>query len=406
MTLALTAGRIVDGRGGRVRDGALLVHDTNVVGISTGDLPSDVTVLDVGGRTIMPGIIDAHIHFALWAPELILHQDKSVMEMACETVQALGSVVPAGLTAARDPGGLDIGFREAIRRRLIAGPEIQTSIVIIGPTNGTDDFTTIQGLASPMMPGMPRSEADGPDACRAKVREVLRAGADFIKIATSGGASSARVRPDQPVYTPSEVAAIVDEAHAWGVPVVCHALKNPGLLMAVQAGVDSIEHGCWLDEETAREMARRGTWYVPTMAAYRLHARLGPEYKRTRAIAAVEAHSLSLTRALDAGVRIAMGSDAGGYGHDFAFELECLLDAGMSAAAVIEASTYRAAECLGIADRVGSLEEGKQADVIVVDGRPDEDPRVLRTEATIALVLKAGEVVASSMPLGDLASPV
>jgi imidazolonepropionase-like amidohydrolase len=398
MKVALTGGRIVVGPTGEVRDAALVLDGSRIVGIASPDeLGSEMTRFDVGDRTIMPGLIDAHIHFALWASELIVHQDKSVLELACETVQALASVVPAGLTTARDPGGLDVGFREAIRRGLIDGPEVQTSLVIIGPTNGIDDVTTIQGVQSPMVPGMPRPEADGPDACRAKVREVLRGGADFIKIATSGGASSARVRPDQPVYSQAEVEAIVDEAHAWGVPVVCHALKNPGIAMAVRAGVDSIDHGCWLDEETAREMARRGTWYVPTMAAYRLHAELGPAYKKERALAAVEAHAASVRIALDAGVRIAMGSDAGGYGHDFALELECLMDAGMSAPEVIEASTATAAKCLGIEDRVGTIEADKLADLLIVDGRPDADPSVLRDSKNIVAVFKAGVAKAGSL---------
>ena len=143
------------------------------------------------------------------------------------------------------------------------------SCIIVSPTNGMTDPVTVQGLRSPAVPGMPEPEGDGPAAARAKVREVLRNGADVIKIAVSGGVSAPRVSARRPLYTLEEIAAVVDESHQAGVPVACHAVGGPNILVAVRAGVDTIEHGAWLDDEAVAEMARRGTWYVPTFAIYR-----------------------------------------------------------------------------------------------------------------------------------------
>src|SRR5262249_22797481 len=154
----------------------------------------------------------------------------------------------------------------------------------------------------------------GPYGVRAKVREVLRAGADVIKIATSGGVSSPRLEPRQPIFTQEETEAIVDEAHMAGVPVACHALGGPGLLRAVRAGVDAIGPGAWLDPVAVAEMARRGTWYVPTLAIYHWHATRGNEQKKARARSLHEAHRASLALALEAGVRVALGTDSGSYG--------------------------------------------------------------------------------------------
>jgi imidazolonepropionase-like amidohydrolase len=322
---------------------------------------------------------------------LISHQDKSLMLLAAETVAALRTTLEAGCTTARDLGGLESGFREAVARGLIAGPRLQCSLVIVSPTNGIVDPTTAQGLASPLLPGLPAPGCNGPYEARAKVREVLRQGADVIKIASTGGVSSPKVDPRRQLFTREEVEAIVDEAHMAGVTVTCHALGGPGLLMAVRAGVDCIEHGGWLDEETVDEMAKRGTWYVPTFAVYRWHGTIGPDFKQVRARGMREDHLKSFARARKAGVRIAMGTDIGGYGYgDTALELELLVEAGLSPAEAIEVSTRRSSECLRIEREVGTLERGKQADLLVVDGDPLHDISMLRKRESLALVMKGG----------------
>jgi imidazolonepropionase-like amidohydrolase len=166
--------------------------------------------------------------------------------------------------------------------------------------------------------------------------------------------------------------------------------------MAVQAGVDCIEHGAWLEDEVLSEMARRGTWYVPTFAVYRWHGTRGPEFKQLRARALWEPHRDSFQRALRAGVRVAMGTDIGGYGYgDTALELELLVENGMSPAEAIVTSTRRSAECLGLDQTLGTLEPGKQADLLVIDGDPLADITVLRQAERRSLVLQAGRPISA-----------
>jgi imidazolonepropionase-like amidohydrolase len=400
MRTVLVGGVLIDGLGGQPRrDATLAIEGSKVVEVShQRDFGSDVRVLDLAGRTVMPGLIDTHIHFAHWGMNLIGEQEKSLMLLAAETVSALKTTLEAGCTTARDLGGLEAGFRQAVERGLIPGPRLHCSLVIISPTNGITDPTTAQGLASPRVPGLPDPECNGPDAARAKVREVLRAGADVVKIATSGGVSSAKIDPLRQIFTREEVEAIVDEAHMAGVPVTCPALGGPGLLMAVRAGVDTIEHGGWLDDEIVAEMAQRGTWYVPTFAVYRWHGTIGPEFKQVRAQAMREHHLRSFQLAMRAGVRITSGTDIGGYGYgDNALELELLVEAGMSPMQAIEAGTRLAAECMRIEDQVGTLQVGKEADLLVVEGDPLENIGLLRQRERLALVMQRGIAVAGGL---------
>jgi imidazolonepropionase-like amidohydrolase len=191
---------LIDGTGSPPRRDSTLVVEGGKIGAVTRERVTgpDVRVVELAGRTIMPGLIDTHVHFAPWGLNLIGAQDRSLMLLAAETVHALRTTLEAGCTTARDLGGLDAGFREAVARGLIAGPRLAVSLVIVSPTNGIADATTAQGLASPTVPGMPGPECNGPYGARAKVREVLRAGADVVKIATTGGVSSAKIDPRRP----------------------------------------------------------------------------------------------------------------------------------------------------------------------------------------------------------------
>ncbi|HEX7972870.1 MAG TPA: amidohydrolase family protein, partial [Anaerolineales bacterium] len=211
------------------------------------------------------------------------------------------------------------------------------------------------GVRAPVLAGMPAPECSGPDGARAKVREVIAAGADFVKLASTGGVSSPDLDPRQPLFSDAEIRAIVDEAHAAGRRVACHAIGGPGVLTAIRAGVDSIEHGVWLDDEALDELAARGTWYVPTLAAYELHRRQGPPLQRARAEEMVPAHRDSVRRAQRAGVRIACGSDGGVYGYDVILELELLVGAGLAPSEALVAATSSAAACLGWDDRLGAV---------------------------------------------------
>ncbi|MGE3908816.1 MAG: amidohydrolase family protein [Chloroflexota bacterium] len=400
MVTALVGARLIDGSGALPRDAMTVVVDGGTIRevSQAREFGADVQVVDVSGLTIMPGLIDCHAHFAHWGMNLIAYQDKSLMLLAAETVAALRTTLEAGCTTARDLGGLDGGFRDAVAQGLIAGPRLQCSLTIVSPTNGIVDPTTAQGLPSPLVPGLPAPGCNGPYEARAKVREVLRAGADVIKIATTGGVSSPKVDPRRPLFTREEVEAIVDEAHMAGVSVTCHALGGPGLLSAVQAGVDCIEHGGWLDEASVAEMAKRGTWYVPTFAVYRWHGTIGPPFKLARAQGMRQDHLDSFARARAAGVRIAMGTDIGGYGYgDTAIELQLLVEAGMSPLEAIETSSRRSAECMGIGGEVGVLEAGKRADLLVIDGDPLADITMLRKRESLALVMQNGVAVSGRL---------
>jgi imidazolonepropionase-like amidohydrolase len=396
MKTALLGGVLLDGRGGPPCPATTLVIDgarIESVGHERQFGP-DVRVIDLEGRTVMPGLIDCHVHLAPWALRLVAHPDQRLMELAAETVRALSTTLMGGCTTARDLGGLDPGFRDAVGRGLVAGPRLQVSCVIVSPTNGMADPVSVQGIRSPSLPGMPEPECDGPHAARAKVREVLRAGADVVKIAVSGGVSAPRLPARRPLFTPEEIAAVVDEAHRADAPVACHAVGGPNTLAAVRAGVDTIEHGAWLDDETVGEMARRGTWYVPTFAIYRWHAERGTALRQARARELIAPHRESFARARSAGVRIALGTDSGAYGHgETAVELAHMVEAGLSPADAIVAGTGRAATCLGIDGETGTLAAGMAADVLVLERDPLRDITVAADPAARALVLRAGKPV-------------
>jgi imidazolonepropionase-like amidohydrolase len=250
----------------------------------------------------------------------------------------------------------------------------------------------------PLLPdGVVNSLAD----VRPVVRRIVRAGADVIKCATTGGASS---RPDHGprdgAFNRDEMQALTDEAHALDRRVMCHALGGRGLRIAIEAGVDSIEHGCYLDEEPELLdlMAQRGIFFVPTFAVYEYHRKSALVHIRERAHHLQEHHAESLRRAVAAGVKIAAGTDAGGHGHPSnATEIECLVKAGLTPLQALRAATGWAAECLGLKRDLGTVEKGKLADLVVVAGDPLGDVTLLQDPARIALVLKGGEIAANRL---------
>jgi imidazolonepropionase-like amidohydrolase len=225
---------------------------------------------------------------------------------------------------------------------------------------------------------------------------MIRAGADVIKCATTGGASSrAGHGPKDPAFDRDEMRALVDESHAQGRKVMCHALGGPGLRLALEAGVDSVEHGCYLDEdpELIPMMAERGIVLTPTLLVYEYHSESRAPHVRERSRALREHHRESIRRALAAGVRVVAGTDAGGHGHPpNARELPLLVAAGLSPMQAIQAATGWAAECVGLERDIGTIEKGKRADLIAVAGDPLADPATLADPARMRLVLKDGVV--------------
>jgi imidazolonepropionase-like amidohydrolase len=405
----LRGGKLIDGTGeGPVAGATVIIRDQRIEAVTTrtaDDWPQDAQIIDVSGMTILPGLIDCHDHMAMHGYDLARRWgiDEPQSTRTLRTAKVLQETLGAGYTAVRDAAGLDVGFKRAIDEGLIPGPRLVVSLCIISPIGGIGDRVSPSGFSccvpnDPLLPdGVVNSLAD----VRPVVRRVVRAGADVIKCATTGGASSRPGHgPLDGAFNLDEMQALTDEAHALDRRVMCHALGGRGLQIAIEAGVDSIEHGCYLDEEPELldTMAQRGIFFVPTFAVYDFHRKSAMPHVRERAHELQEHHAESLRRAFSAGVKIAAGTDAGGHGHPSnALEIECLVKAGLTPLQALRAATGWAAECLGRESDFGTVKKGKLADLIVVAGDPLDDVKILQQPERIALVLKGGEVAADRM---------
>jgi imidazolonepropionase-like amidohydrolase len=373
-----TGARVWDGSGDDPAEADLVIEDGRIVDVGPG-LDGDEQV-DHAGRTILPGLFDCHTHVVIATIDrmAIAHQPFSYgFYVAARNLQA---TLRAGITSARDAGGADLGLKQAIEDGLIAGPRLQISLSMISQTGGHGDEWLPSGQhleLLPTHPGVPPTIVDGPDAMRAKVRELVRMGADVIKVATSGGVLSPRDKPTHAHFRPAELDVLVEEATAAGIFVMAHAQATDGIKNAVRAGIRSIEHGIFLDDEAIELMLRRGTWLVPTLVAPQgvidageAGAAIAPEMLE-KARAVVGTHRDSFRRAVEAGVRIAMGTDSGVTPHgENLRELALMAEGGMAPRDVLVATTRSAAELMGVAEDRGTLEPGKLADFVVVQGDP------------------------------------
>jgi imidazolonepropionase-like amidohydrolase len=400
----LRAGTLIDGTGAApLRDVNLVVRDGKIETITTGGATGSTSsddVIDASRMTVLPGLIDCHDHMALHGYDLAgrwgLSERSSTRHL--RTAQAIEGTLAMGYTAVRDAGGLDAGFRAAGEEAHIKGPRLYTAVAIISPIGGIGDRVSPSGheCVIPHDPALPNSVANGVDEVRRVVRTMVRAGADVIKCATTGGASSrAGHGPRDQAFDRDEMRALCDESHALGRKVMCHALGGAGLRLALEAGVDSIEHGCYLDEdpELIPMMAERGVFFVPTLLVYEYHSESKSPHVKERSRALREHHLGSIRRAMAKGVKVVAGTDAGGHGHPAnAGELRCLVEAGLTPMQAIQAATGWAAECLGLEQELGTLEKGKRADLVVVDGDPLADVKILQDPKRIKLVIKDGKV--------------
>jgi imidazolonepropionase-like amidohydrolase len=406
MLTALVGGKVIDGRGGEpLESGTVVIDGAKIVEISEKrKFGSGVVVLDATGKTIMPGLIDTHVHFSPWFQWLISSQAKPLTYWMSKTALHMRLFLQTGVTTARDMGGLEVGFAEAQADGLIPGPRTKTALVIIQATNGlTDNMPGVGGTITPQgltafLPGLPSPWADGEDGVRAKVREVLRYGADMIKCAnTPVPWTSPKLRSDRPLFTRPELDAIVDEAHRAGVQVCCHVTgyeSTDSTLDAIRAGVDLIDHGSLLDDECVSEMVRRGTYYCPMFAIMDFHRKRNPDLSvRPIAEATWELTKASFRKAVDAGVRICMGTDQAIETGWQGLELQCMVENGLAPMEALVVSTKQAAQALGMDELVGTLESGKEADLLVLDGDPLQDVRVLQNVENLLLVMQGGKPV-------------
>jgi imidazolonepropionase-like amidohydrolase len=403
--------RLIDGTGTHPTKHATIVLDGERIAAVTQrserDFPADAEIIDCTGLTVLPGLIDCHDHMANHRYDLA-HRwgiDEPESTRHLRTAAVLRNTLAAGYTTIRDAGGLDAGFKRAIEEGLIAGPRLVLSISIISPIGGIGDPVSPSGdsCCVPRDPLLPSGVAETAADVRPVVRRMVRAGADVIKCATTGGASSRPGHgPTDSAFNLDEIQELVEEAHALDRRVMCHALGGRGLDIAIEAGVNSIEHGCYIGDDPALldKMAARNIVFVPTLLVYEYHRNSPQPHVRQRAHDLHEHHLDSVKRALAAGVKIVAGTDAGGHGHPAnAGELECLVQAGLSPMQAIQAATSWAAECCGREAELGTIAMGKLADLIAVDGNPLGDIALLKDPERVRLVVKDG-VIATRRPSG------
>ena len=406
-------GTLIDGRGGPpIADGAVLVEEGRIVAAgarASVTARPDATAIDARGGWILPGLIDTHVHLMLEGLNIPRMLTTPFSYNFYKALSHMRRTIDAGITTVRDAGGADLGLKQAQADGLIVGPRMQISVTALSITGGHGDGWMPSGFSLdlfPPYPGMPDNKCDGVEEVRRKVREVLRAGAEVIKVCSTGGVLSPTDHPEFTQFTEEELRVMVQEgAYRRGIKVMAHAQSAEGIKNAVRAGIHSIEHGIYLDDEAIDLMLAHGTFLVPTLLAplsvLEQAETTGnmPEYGVRKARETIEIHSESIAKAHQAGVAIAMGTDAGVMPHGTNLrELGLMVNVGLSPMEAIVATTRVAAECLGWQDRIGTLERGKLADVVVAATDPLADIRALEKTENIVLVMQEGKVVKNLRP--------
>jgi imidazolonepropionase-like amidohydrolase len=356
----------------------VVVENGRILEVGSG-LDGDQAI-DCSGLHVLPGLFDAHVHVMLGHIDMWKMMQTPFSYRFFEAARNLEATIRTGITTVRDGGGADLGIKEAVDDGLIEGPRLQVSLRMLSQTGGHGDGWFPSGEAVelfPTHPGLPDTIVDGVDEIRRKVRELIRAGAGVIKVATSGGVLSPRDDPSHAHFRPAELEVLVEEATAAGIAVMAHAQGTDGIKNAIQAGIRSIEHGIYLDDQAIEMMLERGTYLVPTLVAPTGVLRAAeagaqvPEASLIKAREVIEAHQDSFRRAVAAGVRIAMGTDSGvtPHGENLA-ELALMVQGGMTPEQALVAATRTAAELMGLDGELGTIEPGKTADLVLVGGGP------------------------------------
>jgi len=401
--IVLKAAHLFDGKSGQLQSpGVVVVRGQRIVGVGAGvQTPADARVIDLGDATLLPGFIDAHTHMASdhnddWEDGFYANALRSVPEQSFHAARNARALLMAGVTSAREVGApdfVDVALRNAIRDGLAEGPRLLVAGHAIGSTGGHCDGPPVPPARMPPA-GPLEGVCNGPDECRLAVRQQMKFGADVIKICASGGVLSESDPVDVPQLTPEELRAIISEAHTWRRKVAAHCHGDLAAKQAVEAGVDSIEHGSFLQPATLQLMKQKGVYLVPTRMTQVWvveKAETYPPMIRDKARAAGAAHSEMMRNAIKTGVLIAYGTDSGVYPHGLnAREFGDLVDVGMAPAAALMTSSQGSAHLLGIDSETGTLESGKLADVVAVPG--DVLKNVRATEKPL-LVMKQGAVV-------------
>ncbi|MFF2406967.1 amidohydrolase family protein [Streptomyces sp. NPDC058092] len=404
--LVIRNGQLIDGTGTAPVPGATVhVVDGRIAWAGRENdaprAPGGAAVIDAQDGTILPGFIDCHVHLAAPGGEtsrVALAAMPTSLRTYLTTPRLLATLM-SGVTTARDLAGLDAGFKQAVERGLVVGPRLHVAVAMMSTTGGHGDFRmpTDNGLVEASVSRI----ADGVAECRREARDLLRQGADLIKIAATGGVGSPTDQPDDEGFTEEEIRAIVGVARAHrGKRVAAHAQGRGGILNALRAGVDSIEHGYQLDDEIIDLMLARGTYLVPTLstATHTFDPATTPPWTLAKK-KQWQGHALaSVPRAIERGVKIAMGTDCGiaAHGNNLR-ELGHLVDHGMAPMDAILAGTSVAAELLGLSHEIGTLEAGKRADLVIAACDPLADIHALGDATNIPVVVKDGEVFKNTL---------
>ena len=431
-SIVLKAARMFDGKSNAlVQNAVVIMHGDKIVDAGSNlPIPNDAQLIDLGDATLSPGFMDAHTHLTAdysgnYNERRLQEVDLNVSEQAIRATTFARATVEAGFTTVRDLGSrvvgsrefVDVALRNSINKGVIAGPRMLVATKGIGatgghfdPTNGFRDF--LFGREPDYTDGI----ADGSDEIRKAVRFEVKNGADVIKAAVSGGVLSLADEVDTPQLTPAEMAALVDESHRLRKKVAVHCHGDQAAREAIEAGVDSIEHGSFMQLETLTMMKRKGTFLTPTlMATEWIMGKIDnyPPALQAKAKAAAAARSDMFRNAVKMGVKISFGTDAAVFPHgQNAKEFKLMVDLGMTPIDTLKSATANDADLLGIAQKVGTLEKGKLADIVAMPGDPTSD--ITATER-VSFVMKEGKIIrngpptaqrAAELTMPDVAAPV
>jgi len=400
----IKGGTLIDGTGAKpIENATIVIKDVVINAVCEEEIkiPAEAQVIDATGKTVMPGLIDAHVHLIMSGePNPLIMLQYSPGFIAFKAAKNAQMTLESGITTVRDLGDawyFCLALKKAIEVGIMPGPRMMVSGKVISQTGGHGDFYLPSGISLEWGSRI----ADGVDDVRKAAREQLREGVDVVKICTSGGVLSPSDVAGARQFTVEEIRAAVDEAQAVGKRVAAHAHGTQGIKNAILAGVNTIEHGTLLDDEAIKMMAERGIFLVPTLSSgYNIMKYGGkagiPEYAIKKEEELVKLAKRGLREAAEAGVKIAMGTDSGTpfntHGAN-ALELQLMVEAGFTEMEAIVASTKTAAEALGLEKLVGTIEKGKLADIILVEGNPLKEIKVLQDKRNIAMVVKNGEIV-------------
>lgn len=399
----LYCGRLIDPKAGTVlSEMSIVVNGGNIVSVEKGYMAAAAgdKVIDLKNRTVMPGLIDSHVHLEgeFGRQAQLKEFTMGTADIAFQSTVYARTTLMAGFTTVRDVGGtgVNIALRNAINRGLVVGPHVYTAGKIISSTGGHGDPTHGYRDGLYAEPSFTETVADGKDACIKAVRQMYKEGADLIKITASGGVLSLEKDGLGAQFSEEELRAIVETARDYGMAVAAHAHGAEAIKRAIRAGVTSIEHGTFMDDEAIALFKEHGTWYVPTIIAGRSvmdsakQPGFFPPVITAKALKVGPIIQGTFARAYKAGVKIAFGTDAGVYAHGKNWlEFVYMNEAGMPPLEAIKCATVNAAALIGISDKAGTIEPGKWADIVAVEGDPTRD---IHAMGQVRFVMKEGVV--------------